>query len=475
MNFIFRGFKSLIERKGKTFIMFLIMLTVSLVTLTSFSIQSATNLASDAARQKLGATVSLTQDIEKLMEEARNSSEEGIRGQRIEQVPVPTSYIDELISSEYVIDYSVTSNSAANLDDTLLAVGVEETTESTTDQTGGNRQQMATGDITLTGVSNMINEDKVTSGLIELIDGRELTEDDLNSNVILMEQSFAELNSLVVGDTINLNSYIDETIVVTAEIVGIFADSSEVSESAFRMTSQLPYNNMYVPYTLSNELKGTTDSVDSIKLYLNDPLNIDTFMAEVSSNSNIDFDTFKLDANSASYDAMMGPIENVASFSKTTLIIVLVFGGLVLTLVIMLSIKDRVHEMGILMGLGEKKYKIVLQLLTETVTVLIVCLCLSSLVGETISSTVADQLISQEISTSEETNNGFSSGRDQSRNPFTGNTTSVDAIDELDVSINSEDLVKMSLCSLGITMVATIIPSSFVMRLNPKTILSRHN
>ncbi len=474
MNFIFRGFKSLIERKGKTFIMFLIMLTVSLVTLTSFSIQSATNLASDSARQKLGAVVTLTQDIEKLMQEAKNNSEGGMRGQKIEQVPVPISYIDELTSSEYVIDYSVTSNSPANLDDTLLAVGVEESSESTNDPFGGMKPQMATGDIMLTGVSNMANEDKVTNGLIELVEGRELTEEDLNSNVVLMEQSFAELNSLSVGDSINLNSYTDES-VVSAEIVGIFVDSSEVSENAFRMTSQLPYNNMYVPYTLSNELKGATDTVDSIRIYLNDPINIDNFMNEANGNSNIDFETFKLDTNSASYDAMMGPIENVASFSKTTLIMVLIFGGLVLTLVIMLSIKDRVHEMGILMGLGEKKYKIVLQLLTETVTVLAVCLCISSFVGGTISSTVADQLITQEIASSEETNNGFSSGRGQGRNPFMGTTSSVDAIDELDVSISSEDLVKMSLCSLGITMVATIIPSSFVMRLNPKTILSRHN
>lgn len=473
MNFVFRGFKSLIERKGKTFIMFLIMLTVSIVTLTSFSIQSATNLASDSARQQLGAVVSLTQDIEKVMQEARNNSEEGMRGQKIEQVLVPVSYIDELISSEYVIDYSVTSSAPANLDDTLLAVGVEENSESTDESSRGMGSQMSTGDIMLTGVSNMANEDKVTNGLIELIEGRELTEEDLNSNVVLMEQSFAELNSLSVGDYINLNSSDDE-IVISSEIVGIFVDSSEVSENAFRMTSQLPYNNMYVPYTLSNELKGATDTVDSIRIYLNDPINIDAFMTEANSNSNIDFETFKLDANSASYDAMMCPIENVASFSKTTLIMVLIFGGLVLTLVIMLSIKDRVHEMGILMGLGEKKYKIVLQL-TETVTVLAVCLCISSLVGGTISSTVADTLISQEITSSEETNNGFSSGRGEGRNPLTQSTSSVDAIDELDVSISSEDLIKMSLCSLGITMVATIIPSSFVMRLNPKTILSRHN
>lgn len=71
MNFIFRSIKSLKERKGKTLIILAIMLTVCLVILTSFSIQSATNLASVMARQKLGADVTLSLNMDKLMKKIK--------------------------------------------------------------------------------------------------------------------------------------------------------------------------------------------------------------------------------------------------------------------------------------------------------------------------------------------------------------------------------------------------------------------
>ncbi|MCU9816321.1 hypothetical protein [Paraclostridium sp. AKS73] len=68
MNFIFRAFKSLKERKVKTLITFCITLIICIATLTSLSIQSATQIASSSAKQKLGATVTLSQDMKKTME-----------------------------------------------------------------------------------------------------------------------------------------------------------------------------------------------------------------------------------------------------------------------------------------------------------------------------------------------------------------------------------------------------------------------
>ena len=48
-------------------------------------------------------------------------------------------------------------------------------------------------------------------------------------------------------------------------------------------------------------------------------------------------------------------------------------------------------------------------------------------------------------------------------------------MDELNVKTSASDIGKMSLWSLLIAIVATIIPASFIMRFNPKTILSKHN
>ena len=129
MNFIFRSIKSLKERKGKTLIILAIMLTVCLVILTSFSIQSATNLASVMARQKLGADVTLSLDMDKLMKKNQEDAKDLNSGEKPKfepiKVPVPLEYLTELKNSKYVDSYSLKSDTSANLDG-LKAVGAED-------------------------------------------------------------------------------------------------------------------------------------------------------------------------------------------------------------------------------------------------------------------------------------------------------------------------------------------------------------
>lgn len=483
MNFIFRAIKSLKERKGKTLITFSIILTICLVILTSFSIQSATELASISARQKLGAQVTLSQDMEKMMEE--NKSENG-EPKKFEptKLPVPLTYINELKDSDYVLEYAVNSNTSANLNN-LTAVGSDDESENSNDNEFAPMKMPNNGDVTIYGLNDFNVSDKVESQTISLQSGRDFTEDDLNKNVVLIESTFADQNDLEVGDKITLSSTEDEDTSVEAEIIGIFKDNSEIDDNAYRFTSMLPYNSIYAPYTLANELKGDDykNAVDSITFYINDPLNVDSFIEESQNNKNIDFDQFKLDAGDRAYESMMGPIENVASFSKTTLIIVTIFGAAILTLITMLSIKDRMHEMGILMALGEKKFKIIGQLLAEILIILTIALGASTLFGNPISNIVGNKLIQNEISVQSEqsmdqpgVNRGGPMGGGKGGFMNTNKQLNeIDPIDDLDIQVSSSDFAKMSLCSIVVAMIATIIPASFIMRLNPKNILSKHN
>ncbi|OXX84075.1 hypothetical protein AVM15_06620 [Paraclostridium benzoelyticum] len=484
MNFIFRAFKSLKERKVKTLITFCITLIICIATLTSLSIQSATQIASSSAKQKLGATVTLSQDMKKTMEKNSENQENDDSQPRFkpEKIPVPISYLDELKKSSYVVDYLISSNTSANLDG-LSAVGTSEDSESTSNNKDSfeSMKKPNSGDVSIYGLNDFNLNEKVESKSIELESGKTFTEEDLNTNVILIESTFAKENSLSVGDKITLKSTDDETS-IEAKIIGIFKDNSEIDDNSYRFSSTLPYNNIYAPYTLANTLKGDDyqSSVDSIKFYINDPDNVEKFIKQ-SENSNIDFDKFKLDSGDKSYEEMIAPIENIASFSKITLIVAAVFGASILTLVIMLSIKDRMNEIGILMSLGESKFKIVGQLLSEILLVLVVSIGISALCGNSISNSVATQLIQTEISSTQNQNEfsnkqsppgrGGEMGSSRSDKTF----TKENSIDTLDVNISSNDFLKMSLYSILISIVSTIAPASFVMRLNPKNILSKHN
>ena len=531
MNFILRGILTLKEKKGRAIILLSIMLTVCVVMLSSFAIQSGADAAAVLAREKLGAEVTITQNMENMMKNQKDeasSSEEGSSPKRLkfEQAYVPTEYADLLSENEHVTGYLESSKTTANLTE-LLPVGEdeedeEEDTDSTdtdensddskafSDEKGhngmdkggdmGGGMMMGTGDITIKGINNYLMSEEYVDDEVELEDGREITEDDLGSNVVMIESTFAEENDIQVGDTFSIESVSfsapgeeddddseeEETTTIEVEVVGIYTSSESVDSMGFKNTASLPYNTMYAPYTLVSTLNGDTDetSVDSITFYLDDPNNVDEFVEYAEGLDDIDTDTYSIDSGSAQYESMIEPIENVASFSKTTIIVVTIFGGAILALIVMLSIKSRINEIGMLMALGEKRIKIIGQLLIESLITLVVAFGISIALSGVITDKVADTLLQNELTSTtstEESQNGNPKGmegRPSGGNMPGGNRSkeeTTEKISEMNVSISGSDIMSMAGLAVVVVVIATALPSIIIMRYNPKKILSSHS
>ena len=340
------------------------------------------------------------------------------------------------------------------------------------------------GDVTLTGVSNLEQTSSFKNNNISMVEGDTITEE-TTSNVAVIEEALASENDLSVGDTITVGSTSDENTTYDLKIIGIYASNEDFTEQAMMNTAASPYNNIYTNLETISTVKGSDyeNAVDSAVFYLNDPTNVDEFIADAKENSSIDFDTFTLDANDAAYEQMLGPIENISSFSKIAVYVIAIAGGLILTLIIMLSIRDRNQEIGILLSLGEKKPKIIAQFAVEILLILVLSLGASSLLGNPTSNIVANQLLSSEISSydnSNEVNPEKMPGGDRGSNKgfggmFSKPSSDVDVIDELDVSVSSSDFFKMATLGTAISLIATCAPAVTVMRLNPKNILSKHS
>lgn len=99
---------------------------------------------------------------------------------------------------------------------------------------------------------------------------------------------------------------------------------------------------------------------------------------------------------------MIGPIENISSTSQMIIYIVSIAGAIILGLIIMLSIKGRRKEMGILLSIGEKKWKLIAQFVVEVVCVAILAFGLSITTGAKVSQYIGDNLLSNEIATASE-------------------------------------------------------------------------
>lgn len=358
---------------------------------------------------------------------------------------------------------------------------------------GGSMKFMGNGYITINGVNSYEMSSEYVNGEVALKDGRAITEDDLNSNVVMIEETFAEENELEVGDKFTIENVsfsmgssdedTEDTISIELEVVGIYKSYEEVSSMGFRDTASLPYNKMIAPYTVVTELNGSddTEGVDSLLFYINDPANVDAFV-EFAENSDIDLDTYSVDAGNKEYESMMEPIENVASFSKTTIVIVSIFGGVILALIIMLTIKSRITEIGILMALGETRIKIIGQLLVEVLITLVIAFGISLAAGSLISDKVANTLVQNEITSISEESSSSTGSMGNGRptggmrpGSYMTEAAATEKISELDVSISFNNAMNMGLVALIIVILATIIPSIIIMRYNTKKILSNHS
>ena len=74
MSFLKRGFTSIIKRKSRNIILFVILFVITNLVLSGFSMKSASKESAKLARQKLGATVTYEYDMQKAMNTSREET-----------------------------------------------------------------------------------------------------------------------------------------------------------------------------------------------------------------------------------------------------------------------------------------------------------------------------------------------------------------------------------------------------------------
>ncbi|MCE4051500.1 MULTISPECIES: ABC transporter permease [Bacillaceae] len=484
MNFLKRAFLSVKARKGKSLLQIFVFSVICVLVLAGLSIQTAAKKSSDLARKQLGADVTLQVDMEKLREQMQSQSSEDGERVRFQSTPIEVKAAEELTTYNQIKGYnfySSTTGLASSFDPIENSTSTETEEETETGEgvvrMGGGMQ----GDVSLQGVTFTDSYTDFMDSTSEIIDGEHLTDEDVGKNVAVIEQTLAEENDLQVGDTLTVTNPQDDSISIELEIKGIYATTSTGSDQAMDFTAMIPYNKIYVPYTAASDLKGADyeGTIDNAVYYIDDPADMEAFVAQAKSESSIDFDSFKLDANDDLYQQMVGPIENVASFSKNIVYLVSIAGAIILGLIVMMSIRERKYEMGVLLALGEQRWKLAGQFIVEILLVAVLSLGIATVSGNAVAGKVSDQLLSQEIASSETSTTPESfrggGGFGKVMTSTAASTAGVETIDELDVSATGQDLGLLAMIGALIAVISALLPSLSVLRLQPKTILSKQD
>lgn len=186
---------------------------------------------------------------------------------------------------------------------------------------------------------------------------------------------------------------------------------------------------------------------------------------------------------------MVGPIENVASFSKNVVYIVSIAGILILALLVMMQIRERKYEMGVLLSIGEKKTKLLGQFFVEIFIVALISFVVAGLASPFVAQVAGNQLLEQQNASAETaTSNSSSSQGRQSGGPG-GNggggpfgnasqtlqnlTQNQEEIKELNIQVTPKELAKMAGIGFVIAFISVVLPGITILRMNPKTILTK--
>ena len=333
----------LVRKKIRTGILFFIMMLITAAVLAVLSMQESTG----KVQEKLLELSNSGFQIESLLQDGN------IEQKKLSQV----EQVEGVKEAQYEFD------GIGQLED---AKAVEREQAVQLDQ--GNMGEL----VGYHGVTSSDQELNFASGALNLKEGRALTKDD--SGKVLVHEELAKENNWTIGSKIKLKNFQngDSTAnskEVTVEIVGIF--NGKLSEQSTGLTSDLTENRIYMDYKTSQILIGKDESnaiVHRAIFTVKDPSKLEEVISRVKELP-LKWDSMQLSKNEQVFEQVAAPIQNFKSLMTLLTSSVFVLAVIVLFLILLFTLRERIHEFGILMSVGISRKEIIAQILLELYTV----------------------------------------------------------------------------------------------------------
>ena len=468
---------SIKKNVGKTILLLVLMCVIANLVIAGLSIKNATSKSMEQVRTSLGSDVTLTYNMQNMM---KNRD----KGEAMDEVisPVTIKMADQLKDLTYVKSYNYTVNVGVTSDD-IDPVEVSKSEDSSTNDDrknfmGDMPKMMDQNDFTVVGNTTMENMSEFLNENYILKSGRLLTQKDADSKNCVIETTLASDNDLKIGDTFSVTSTNadNEEITVKLKIVGIYTMQTNDQIVGMMSNRQNPINQIYTGLTIAQKLKDSTTNISHVIYYLDDPEHIEAFKAKAKSVTDIDFETYTLDANDQVYQRSIDSLENMEQFATIFLWVVIGAGSAILCLILILTMRSRFYEFGVFLSLGQSKIKIMLQQLFEILMIAVVSFGISLGTGKMVSNVVSSMLESTQNSQKQvmmeipnEKTTEASSGNikqdlfDKAMNAPTNS--------ELDVSLTPQTVIQLAEITGLICLVSVVLPSIYILRLSPREIL----
>ena len=292
-----------------------------------------------------------------------------------------------------------------------------------------------------------------SSRVFTIKEGKNIEENDKNS--IIVHEEFAKQNNLKLGDEVNLELLdIEESGKIKShkfKIIGIF--SGKKQETYTGLTSDFSENMVFVDYSTSQEILNKSENnkiANKILMYSSSAESTDLALNKLKE-LKIDESKYFVQKDSNAFEESLESVSGIKHMIKIMTYAIMLGGIIVLSLILILWLRERIYEIGIFLSIGTSKIQIIMQFIFELLFISIPSIISSLFLGNVLIKVIAGGLINSE--------NSMISG---------GNL-----INDSSFMLNITTLGQSYLILISIIVLSVVFASSLILIKKPKEILSK--
>ena len=292
-----------------------------------------------------------------------------------------------------------------------------------------------------------------SSRVFTIKEGKNIEENDKNS--IIVHEEFAKQNNLKLGDEVNLELLdIEESGKIKShkfKIIGIF--SGKKQETYTGLSSDFSENMVFVDYSTSQEILNKSENnkiANKILMYSSSAESTDLALNKLKE-LKIDESKYFVKKDSNAFEESLESVSGIKHMIKIMTYSIMLGGIIVLSLILILWLRERIYEIGIFLSIGTSKIQIIMQFIFELLFISIPSIISSLFLGNVLIKVIAGGLINSE--------NSMISG---------GNL-----INDSSFMLNITTLGQSYLILISIIVLSVVFASSLILIKKPKEILSK--
>ncbi len=274
---------------------------------------------------------------------------------------------------------------------------------------------------------------------MEIEAGRYFTSDEIDADVAVVGQDLAEKNGLDVGSEVDIEG-------VSVEIIGIF-DSGQVFGDSLLV---MPIGTVQRVFDL--------EGVTSVTVVADDVASVSGVADAIR--QTLGQDTVDIVTGEDVYERINESVVNASQTSQIGMIAAFIVAAAVILFSVVLMVRQRVKEIGILKAIGASNWGIGLQFSVEALAMSLVAAIIGALITFPLAQRVADLLVTDSTSTAGPMRGGGFFGG--------GVVTDVAGVD---VAVSPEVLLYALGVAVALAIAASIFPAWYIARVRPAEVL----